>query len=175
MLARKIFWILTFLLMTVIFIFSSRPGDLSIQDSAWFLDKAKIMDEEEALDTSNMQAMVVQRKSEKLLILYYFASLAMLIYASIYGYAGKALESGVISWLLTILFAISDEIHQYFVPGRSAQLQDVIRDGKGALIGCLLMMILFLIIERLPQLQRFINKIYNFNADKIFLKTASDG
>jgi len=85
------------------------------------------------------------------------------------------LESGVISWLLTILFAISDEIHQYFVPGRSAQLQDVIRDGKGALIGCLLMMILFLIIERLPQLQRFINKIYNFNVDKIFLKTASDG
>lgn len=175
MLARKIFWILTFLLMTVIFIFSSRPGDLSIQDSAWFLDKAKIMDEEEALDTSNMQAMVVQRKIRKADHIILFASLAMLIYASIYGYAGKALESGVISWLLTILFAISDEIHQYFVPGRSAQLQDVIRDGKGALIGCLLMMILFLIIERLPQLQRFINKIYNFNADKIFLKTASDG
>lgn len=175
MLARKIFWILTFLLMTVIFIFSSRPGDLSIQDSAWFLDKAKIMDEEEALDTSNMQAMVVQRKIRKAAHIILFASLAMLIYASIYGYAGKALESGVISWLLTILFAISDEIHQYFVPGRSAQLQDVIRDGKGALIGCLLMMILFLIIERLPQLQRFINKIYNFNVDKIFLKTASDG
>lgn len=74
--------------MTVIFIFSSRPGDLSIQDSAWFLDKAKIMDEEEALDTSNMQAMVVQRKSEKLLILYYlpvWQCLYMLLYMAMPG------------------------------------------------------------------------------------------
>ena len=34
---------------------------------------------------------------------------------------------------LTILYGISDEIHQLFVPGRHAQLSDVLFDTSGAL------------------------------------------
>ena len=37
-----------------------------------------------------------------------------------------------------ILYAISDEIHQYFVPGRSAEIRDVLIDVLGANIGILL-------------------------------------
>lgn len=36
-----------------------------------------------------------------------------------------------------ILYAASDELHQYFVPGRACQLRDVVIDGLGVLIGVL--------------------------------------
>ena len=37
-----------------------------------------------------------------------------------------------------VLYALSDEFHQYFVPGRSAMLTDVLIDGSGAFLGSVL-------------------------------------
>lgn len=37
-----------------------------------------------------------------------------------------------LSFLFTFFYAITDELHQYFVPGRSAQWTDVIIDCLGA-------------------------------------------
>lgn len=37
-----------------------------------------------------------------------------------------------------MLYAITDEFHQYFIPGRSAEIRDVLIDSLGALIGILL-------------------------------------
>jgi VanZ family protein len=41
----------------------------------------------------------------------------------------------MISLVLSLLFAFSDELHQFFVPGRTASLTDVMADGVGALLG----------------------------------------
>jgi len=41
----------------------------------------------------------------------------------------------VVSIILSMLFAFSDEIHQYFVPGRTWSVADVMADGVGALVG----------------------------------------
>ncbi|AKN31940.1 VanZ family protein [Clostridium carboxidivorans P7] len=41
----------------------------------------------------------------------------------------------VFALLICILYAISDEIHQIFVPGRGAQVKDVIIDSVGAAVG----------------------------------------
>jgi len=41
----------------------------------------------------------------------------------------------ILSVLLSFLYGISDEIHQYFVPYRSAELMDVLADMLGAIIG----------------------------------------
>lgn len=40
------------------------------------------------------------------------------------------------AWILTTLYACTDEFHQLFVPGRSGQITDVGIDSAGALIGC---------------------------------------
>jgi VanZ family protein len=40
-----------------------------------------------------------------------------------------------VSIILSVLFAFSDEIHQFFVSGRTASLTDVMADGVGASIG----------------------------------------
>lgn len=39
--------------------------------------------------------------------------------------------------LICVLFAISDEIHQLYVPGRGGQIKDVIIDSAGAFVGIL--------------------------------------
>ncbi|ART78136.1 VanZ family protein [Sutcliffiella horikoshii] len=51
-------------------------------------------------------------------------------------------RSGVRGWLsmgvafvISVLYAISDEVHQLFVPGRSGQVSDVLLDSTGALVG----------------------------------------
>lgn len=49
-------------------------------------------------------------------------------------FKGKAIY---ISFLLCVLFAISDEIHQLFVAGRGGLLKDSILDSLGALTGIL--------------------------------------
>lgn len=47
-----------------------------------------------------------------------------------------------ISLLIGILYAITDEIHQKFVSGRSCQITDVIIDSMGVLLGILLLLML---------------------------------
>ena len=41
----------------------------------------------------------------------------------------------IFSVLICILYAISDELHQLFVPGRGAQVMDVLIDSAGAIAG----------------------------------------
>ena len=39
--------------------------------------------------------------------------------------------------IVCMLYAISDEVHQSFVPGRSCQISDILIDGIGSFIGIL--------------------------------------
>jgi VanZ family protein len=41
----------------------------------------------------------------------------------------------ILSILLSFLYGVSDEIHQYFVPYRNADLMDVLADMFGAITG----------------------------------------
>lgn len=50
----------------------------------------------------------------------------------------------VISIIICILYATSDEIHQLFVPGRSCQFIDIIIDTLGSITGIYLYKLLFL-------------------------------
>lgn len=43
--------------------------------------------------------------------------------------------SCLLAFLISVAFACTDEIHQMFVPGRAAQLQDLMIDCAGALLG----------------------------------------
>jgi len=38
--------------------------------------------------------------------------------------------------VLVTVFGVTDELHQVFVPGRSAEVLDVVADGAGALLAC---------------------------------------
>jgi len=52
-----------------------------------------------------------------------------------------------LSWALCVLYAASDEVHQYFVPGRSADYRDVLSDAAGAALGLVGLQVLQRIIR----------------------------
>lgn len=54
----------------------------------------------------------------------------------------------VLSAVICLLYAASDEIHQYFIPGRSCELRDVCIDFSGALLGIITVMLLARLIKR---------------------------
>lgn len=64
--------------------------------------------------------------------------------------ASGALEYKIIIYTLMfcILYAISDEIHQLFIPGRGGQVRDVIIDSAGSTIGLFLNLLLSKINNR---------------------------
>ncbi len=69
----------------------------------------------------------------------------VIAYAALGGSLIRALASGrasglapprlIAAVLLTILYGVSDELHQQFVPGRTPDWLDVLADGAGAALG----------------------------------------
>lgn len=55
----------------------------------------------------------------------------------------------IISLLIGVLYATSDEIHQRFVPDRTCQITDVMLDSMGVLLGILLLLTLFEIHKKI--------------------------
>lgn len=62
-----------------------------------------------------------------------FGLLNLLVWRALF-YGEKILFKKALWWtlFLTILYAISDELHQYFVPNRQCRWQDVAQDSLGA-------------------------------------------
>ena len=54
----------------------------------------------------------------------------------------KNFLAGVIAWCYVTLFAVSDEIHQLFVEGRSGKVTDVIIDSFGGAVGILFIILI---------------------------------
>lgn len=75
--------------------------------------------------------------TDKIIHAFVYFILALLLYFSF-------LKSGLKKYLLliTLIFAViygvSDELHQYYVPGRVASIGDIIADSFGALLGSFL-------------------------------------
>lgn len=55
----------------------------------------------------------------------------------------------LIAFLISVLYAISDEIHQYFVPGRACQFRDIMIDSCGTLFGIAVIVILKKIVNKI--------------------------
>lgn len=87
----------------------------------------------------------------------YRRSLHVTIYLVLGFLVYRALKQHNIRWkvaatlLIAILFALSDEIHQIYTPGRSFQVLDLISDFIGALAGIGVYALLMLILKRLSK------------------------
>ena len=55
-------------------------------------------------------------------------------------YYGNINKKYLLAFLICVIYAISDEIHQLFVPGRSGQVRDVLIDSAGSLLGIIIVM-----------------------------------
>ena len=77
-----------------------------------------------------------------------FTLLCMLVFLSLpFEIPVKFRLIGAGAW--TIIYAISDEIHQIFIPGRTGLVSDVLIDIGGTLIGILAIIILRILVTKM--------------------------
>ncbi len=74
-----------------------------------------------------------------------FMGLSLLVFNATYATWEKK-TTPLIAFAGTVLYAITDEIHQIFVPGRAFQISDILVDSTGALIGVIASFIVLKII-----------------------------
>ena len=59
-----------------------------------------------------------------------------------YTFAKKMFEKFIYPFTFCVLYAITDEIHQFYVPGRAMQLEDWLVDSAGVLVGVLIVLLI---------------------------------
>lgn len=134
---RKILsWTLAVLWMALIFYLSHQPAIESNGLSTGITEKIVVMVEKVAPDIKfNMGRFNHMLRKGAHFFAYLVLGILMingLSSSDIYGFKGIGLAI-----LICILYAISDEVHQLFNPGRGGQVSDVILDSAGAIIGIL--------------------------------------
>ncbi|MBY6037120.1 VanZ family protein [Fictibacillus nanhaiensis] len=85
------------------------------------------------------------RKAAHFLV--YFG-LGILIFRALNAHVLNKRLTFITSWVLTLVYAISDEIHQGFTPNRSPHVEDVIIDSVGGLIGISIIVLFYKNIHR---------------------------
>lgn len=63
-------------------------------------------------------------------------------------YRFRALNCFICSWLICCIYAITDELHQIPVPGRTFQVLDLVIDFAGSVIGIIAVYILFTVLKK---------------------------
>jgi len=72
-----------------------------------------------------------------------FAFLSIITYGNF-----SVFLKGIISFGFCVLYSTSDEIHQYFVPGRSCELRDVLIDSCGAFLSILILVVIYKTVSK---------------------------
>lgn len=127
--------------MAVIFTFSARNADLSTQDSMsiGILFGRLIVPSFAEMDTQ-MQvsfADMVDHPIRKMAHATEYALLGFLLAGSYADKEKNRLRGICVPAVLGSLYAVSDELHQLFVPGRSCELTDMLIDSSGVILGTL--------------------------------------
>lgn len=133
-------WIPAAVLMVAIFLFSASTGDESAAQSNFIVDI--MLNSYEAIKDEPMDLIkreeiygVLDHLVRKTAHATEYAVLGICIafHMTVLGFVGK--KRFFLSYLMTTAYAITDEVHQLFVPGRSGQITDVCIDSFGAFLG----------------------------------------
>lgn len=164
---KRIYVVISILIMAFIFIQSSLPADLSDAESNWLIRMIPGISENTALELT-----FIVRKSAHFLE---YTLLGLSLYLTFGNdrltdrrWENRKRENrkwdnrkwkkttGIfhekyLPWLAGTLYAVTDELHQHFVPGRSCELRDVCIDSAGVLCGILCMVIYWRIRRHLME------------------------
>ena len=129
--------LLIILCMTLIFCFSSDNAELSTKKSDGVIIKTCELLLGRKLTASEEEKYVeklvfVVRKGAHFSIYLILGLLIMSYFKELYLINNKGL---LIAFIICFLYACSDELHQYFVPGRSSEFFDVLIDSSGSILG----------------------------------------
>lgn len=137
-------WLLVVLWMGIVVFLSSQPASESREISKGVTEKVIETVERVAPNRAeSIQISDIHFYVRKNAHLFAYALLGFLLINALRRSGVFGRKSIMIALFLCAFFAISDEIHQVFVPGRSGEVRDVFIDILGASLGILFYMMLF--------------------------------
>lgn len=138
--------------MAVIFMFSAQSAARSDETSGGFIEAvAKLLKPDFEQLTAEEQEQLVQglqgitRTAAHFAI---FAALGFFAANSLLTFTFSRTKRFLIALGFSFLYALSDEVHQYFVPGRAFQLSDLAVDTLGAAFGISALLLLAFVCKK---------------------------
>lgn len=150
-LLAALFWVATLICMICIFSMSAKDATQSTGMSGGLIRRIApfLRGDFDSLSTLQQEEFIesLQNIVRKFAHITEFALLGALTYGSMYFTVAGKWKRPLFAFVLGGLYALSDEIHQIFVPGRAYQLSDVAIDCLGVAIGIALMAAAFWLIK----------------------------
>lgn len=147
-----VFLLLSILWMAVIFMFSAQTGEVSHKQSGFLTDIVRRLIPFELSESEMDTVTFIIRK------LAHFTEYAILgalyfetvYYLVMYKKLMKKLyyKTVLLATALCMMYAVSDEFHQYFTDGRSPSVRDVIIDTLGGFAGSMLVMLIICVAAK---------------------------
>lgn len=133
--ARKIIsWLLVILWMGLIFYLSHQPAVESANLSSGIMERILVLIDRVIVGLKidpNYFHFTIRKSAH----FFAYFILGILVINALKSSGLTGLRHFLIGLVICILFAISDEVHQLFIPGRAGQVMDVVIDTTGAIAG----------------------------------------
>lgn len=141
---KAVGWIMLLIWMVIIFLMSHQPGEVSSSQSDLVIKIFEFLGINLNSYFEEMATLIIRKAAHftEYLILF------ILLYRVLCFYIDKK-SAKLYSLLGVFLYAGSDEIHQYFIPGRNMALKDVIIDTSGGFFA----MVITWIYEKIKKLK----------------------
>lgn len=138
--------------MVYIFSFSAAPADVSSEDSSDVTEKVvRVYEKDYDILPEEKQKTVfatVEAKVRKAAHLFLYTVLGALVCVSCFLCPETDKLKYAIGYCVCALYSTSDEIHQFFSPGRAALVKDVFIDSAGAAIGMILVLLVLSVFQK---------------------------
>lgn len=131
--------------MGIIFYFSAQPYNVSDGQSSFVLQLIKKL-----FFWAEPTSFIVRKAAH----FTEYAGLCLLLNCSLLFSFGRI--KPLTAFLFASLYAVTDEIHQFFVEGRSCQLTDWAVDTVGAFAGAAAFLAIYLILKKISEKRRII-------------------
>lgn len=151
--ARVVFVLLLALWMLVIFVMSAQPAEQSSQLSGGIVSSIiaaicrnfDTLSSQQQTEITSVITLVVRKTAHfsEYFILGVLVSLTVSTFGKI-NYKFKFLLSAI----FCVIYAASDEIHQFFVPGRACRFGDICIDTAGSVVAIVLIMLICMLKNR---------------------------
>lgn len=132
--SKALSWAMVILWMAIIFGFSHQPATVSSGMSSGItetiLKAISQISSEAAIDTDALHTFV--RKNAHFFV---YLILGVLVFQALRKSGMRGYRGAMAALAICALYALSDEAHQLFIPGRSGELRDVFIDSAGAFVG----------------------------------------
>ena len=129
-------WIALLFWIGLIFDMSNQPGDISSKQSGLVLKLFQVIGIDLNKELGELATFIVRKAAHftEYFILY-------LLTVNVIKYYFGIKRAILYALIFSIFYACTDEIHQYFIPGRSMAFKDVLIDSSGALLAMIITII----------------------------------